>query len=151
MVITVVEGKVMLNKALYIPLIMALLGLQASLQTVRGEESTEPQEASNSAVFTTVMGTQIPSDLSSGMDKTPQTSCGWYNMTGSTNGGGIVSQRLTNGYFTNHPVCSSLHLDTPHHVNAMLVDGVVQVRSWTPSGRQAGPIWFSCMISICFY
>lgn len=139
----------MLNKVFYIPLIMALLGLQ----TARGQESIESQEISNSVVITTVMGTNIPSDLRSGIDKTPQAArCDWYNLTGSTNMNGIAEISINGGYFTNNPVCSSLHVESPHHVNAQLQwsNGRVQVRTWTPSGQQAGPIWFSCMISICW-
>lgn len=162
MVITAVEGKVMLNKALYIPLIMGLMCLQVSLQTVRGEEFEEdgvnyyqynknsPQERPNS-VKVISLGNNSLSDIESDSDKTPQANCQWWVVWNHTGSNGIYRADVRNGYFGGQPVCSCLHRDAKHQVNSSVADNVQEVRSWASWGEQVGPIWFSCMLLVCLY
>ena len=159
MVNTVVDGKVMLNKVLCIPLIMGLICLQASLQTARGGQSDEeistvyqyiaPQERSDPAII--IPGIMKPLEAGQPMDIKPQARCELRLIYNSTGTNGVFRGFVNNGYLSAIPVCSCLHMDAPHRINSTVIDNVHEIRSWTPSGQQAGPIWFSCLVPLCFY
>lgn len=145
--------KVMLNKALYIPLIMALLGLQAGLQTARGQDSraqASPDEGSYTWEYISQGGTKIQGDAGTEM-KHPQACIPVPGtITAATNYGGDAFISNT-GCRIFDPVCSATQSDYPHRVTSSLEQNgtVHHVVSWTPSATKAGPIWFSCHAIVC--
>jgi hypothetical protein len=157
----------MLKKVLYPVLVTGLLGLQTGLQTARGDES---DGENNQKLVAKSMNTVISMEKS--LQATPQATYEVPQVTPHTYQAQATPrvaappQLVTTTFAANtniygeyhetnllYPVtniiCSSVHMDMAHHVNATVEDKGFSVRirswaAWNPMAGPLGPIGFSC-------
>lgn len=146
-----VEDKVMSNKALFIPLIMALFGLQAGLQTASGQDSNaqaSPAEAFYTLESMSTSGARTQGG--SGTESENPQACGIAYAVGTTGYNGIANVYPPPGCYAYNAVCSTSQNDWPHRITAVTGGGWTQVLSWAPwLNYAAGPIWYTCHAWIC--
>jgi hypothetical protein len=141
------ERKAMLKTLLYPALVVGVLGLQAGLQTVRGDE---PDGANAQSLSADSMSTIIDVKKSPlAVQTDPQTGLSFGTLTGNT---GSTGEAYASDFWSVPRIaitCSSVHMDQPHVVNATLEDNghSVRIHSWAgwDLTRRAGPVWFNCV------
>jgi hypothetical protein len=150
----------MSNKALYIPLIMALLISQAGLQTASGQNSGS-QDPSEEGYYADT-DTFDPTSVSMGVNfkikdiksMTPQAipqNCQFDTGIGTTNRAGDAYRECTNCIYST-PVCGTYQNDYPHRmtVDTEQNQRILHIKSWAPwYDFAAGPIWYSCHFLVC--
>lgn len=147
----------MLSKTLYIPLIMALLGLQAGLQTASGQNaSAQASLATEFYTFnptSTLRGIDIKGDVGTN-SMTPQATpqaCSVDAGYGATNYNGDAYIYCTNCWFS-RPVCGTYQNDYPHRMTVDIESNAryLHIKSWAPwLMYPAGPIWYACHFVVC--
>lgn len=147
----------MSNKALYIPLIMALLGLQAGLQTASGQDSGS-QDLSfegSSIINLDPISPSMMADIKSKDTKiTPQATpqgCQFDAIAATTGSNGKAEIYCPN-CIVQYPVCGTYQNDYPHRITFDISSNgrYLYVTSWAPwYNFAAGPIWFSCHFYKC--
>lgn len=153
------EDKIMSNKALYIPLIMTLLGAQAGLQTAIGQDSgsQHPSEEGSYTVTFDPTSTSMRSDIKSQdtnsmtPQATPQLTCQFDAASGTTDSAGRASIYCTN-CIIQFPVCGTYQNDYPHRMTFDRDPSLryLRITSWAPwFDFAAGPIWYSCHFYKC--
>lgn len=142
----------MLNKALYIPLIMALLGLQVGLQTASGQDSSTQDPPKEGYYTIESKSTKNKAEIE-GIEtaSTAPQACEFRAFANSTNYYGDYYYNCQNCYFA-APVCTTYQNDYPHRITVDIEQGarVLHVKSWAPwLMYPAGPIWYACHVLLC--
>ncbi len=148
----------MSNKALYISLIMTLLGAQAGLQTASGQDSGLQSSSKEESYVAGSKSTPIMVDMkaleanstSAAPQATPQ-ACTLTARSDTTDRNGDYRIYCTDCYYAN-PVCGTYQNDYPHRMTVDIEQNAryLHVKSWAPwFDSAAGPIWFTCYYLKC--
>jgi hypothetical protein len=153
MVMNQSEDKVMLNKTLYVPLIMALLGLQAGFQTASGQDASEqaPKEEGAYILQSISIAKGLSVEGSGPNSAVPQACQQFEGRSAQTNYYGDYYYNCQGCYFA-APVCSTYQNDYPHRITVDIEQGarILHIKSWAPwLMYPAGPIWFACHFYVC--
>jgi hypothetical protein len=134
----------MLKTVLYPALVVGVFGFQAGLQTVSGDE---PDGANVHWFFGNGISSEEAPQAVQGAPQALQADLG--ALTGNTDSTGENYSVPPAGIQITAITCSSVHMDTPHIVNARVENNgyAVRVRSWAgwDLTRRAGPVWFNCL------
>lgn len=143
----------MSSKALYVSLIMTLIGVQAGLQTASGLDSGL-QDSSGKGSYTATFDSTMAIKSKAANSMTPQASpdnCAIAYSADQTNVAGDALIYCQGCVFRN-PICGTYQNDFPHRITFDIEQNgqYLRVKSWAPwYDVAAGPIWYSCHFLIC--